>query len=89
MICDNCDRENIIKALCYFSRNPIVFEIAAGESFGIENFVRYAVEMKLRCRLVVTCKYLTREQVNRYWSFIEPVLKKILQSERALEDQSS
>ena len=86
MKCESCKRDNIIKSYCYFSHRQKFFEYVTGEQFTAENFVEYAVEMQLRCRLVIYCSDLTKADIWRYWGIIKPVLKEILQRPKSLED---
>jgi hypothetical protein len=87
MSCEYCDRENIIKSYCYYSHRPEAFLIMAEKQFTLENFVNFALEMQLRCRLVVTCRFLRRAEIKTYWSTIEPMMKEILQRPKSLEDR--
>lgn len=54
------------------------------KQFTVENFVEYAVEMHLRCRLAIECNQLERTVIRQYWSIIEPVLKSALQRPKTL-----
>jgi hypothetical protein len=76
MSCDNCDRRNVIKSLCFFSNRKEQFKLVTGYQFSFETFAKYAVEMNLVWKFTVACEHMTRGQAFTYWKQIKPFLTK-------------
>jgi hypothetical protein len=72
MICDNCDRNNIVRAYCYFSQNTVLFEELRGVRFSYESFSDYALEMQLKCAIDLCCISKSRGELRQYWNALRP-----------------
>jgi hypothetical protein len=83
MDCSSCDRNNVLKAYCYFSSRQEYFYDMRGEVFSTETFASYAVEVDLSWRYSVTC---TNSLLKPYWNILEPFLKEAL---RVYKDSES
>jgi hypothetical protein len=78
MSCETCDRNNVIKAYCYFSQRPVLFEEVTGEPFSVEAFSAYAIEVNLSWK-IVPCYLSLRSEITLYWDILYKPLKKALQ----------
>jgi hypothetical protein len=81
MNCENCNRDNVIKAYCYFSRRQEAFLQMYGKAFTLENFASFAVKMELKWHTRVHCNLLTQETVKSYWDLLKPYLVSVLHEE--------
>ena len=82
MDCSNCDRNNVVKAYCYFSNRQDYFTDIRGEAFSTESFAVYAIEVELAWRYSVTCSY---SLLKPYWNILEPFLKEALRASQDSE----
>ncbi len=78
MSCESCDRSHVIKAYCYFSKNPTYAELVFEAPFSLTLFARHAIQNDLIWKTAASCKDLTREQSKILWSVVKPVLIKTL-----------
>jgi hypothetical protein len=73
MNCEYCDRDNILKAYCYFSKHQEQFLYVWEEEFNLDAFAKYAVYAQL--------SWKTRVK----WSVMLPVLIKALRESKLSE----
>lgn len=72
MKCDNCDRENAVRAYCYYSQNPTSFKVLTGNDLSPETFAEYVIEMQLTWTSRVSCISKHRDEMVSYWKILEP-----------------
>lgn len=77
MDCSNCDRNNVVRSFCYFTRHPYEYEAATGELITIESFTVFATELELEWRIPV-CSQVPRNELVFYWKLLEPFLVEAL-----------
>lgn len=74
MDCQDCDRDNVVKCYCYFSRRKEYFkEITGFAELTFESFAVFAVEMELVWK-IPTCKNIPRTELVLYWECLKPHL---------------
>jgi hypothetical protein len=83
MNCEYCDRDNILKAYCYFSKHQEQFLYVWEEEFNLDAFAKYAVYAQLSWKTRVKCK--NNAQVAENWSVMLPVLIKALRESKLSE----
>jgi len=82
--CENCDRNNVVRCYCYFSRRPIYFYLVTGKIFTVPAFAVFAVEMELAWS-IPRCKLVPRSEHVFYWKMMYPYLVVTLQRHNAGE----
>ena len=74
MICENCDRNNVVKAYCYYSKNVEYFEYVSKRKFSIETFAVVAVDTLLAWSVASFCIHLGRQESVKIWISLKPHL---------------
>lgn len=82
--CDYCDRNNVVRAYCYYRSRPEFFRFVTGRSFSVKAFAEYAVEVELRWRISL-CENMTRNGAREFWIVLEPALRLALQEANVLK----
>ena len=73
MNCLDCNRDNVIKAYCYFSKHEKEFKEVTGNIFSTDSFAVYAVDAELKWKYNVCCNNNTN--LTYYWKVIKPFLE--------------
>lgn len=82
MNCESCERDNVVRAYCFFKKRVVLFEYIYGEAFTVESFATFAIEMQLTWRYDISCEGMPNLQAHEYWSDIFPELKKALRESK-------
>jgi len=85
--CEFCNRDNVIKAYCYWSNRPISFLLLFDEEFTVDSFAAYAIDARLSWKLA-ECNGLSIVKAREVWCLILPSLKEALQEALILEGLS-
>lgn len=83
MGCEYCDRNNVLKAYCYFLRHPGCFLYTWKKELSLETFAEYAVSAQLSWKTRVSCQH--NAQVAEKWKEMLPVLTKALREAKLSE----
>lgn len=78
MSCESCNRNNVFKAFCYFSRRQEYFKSIREVDFSPESFVLYALEVDLKWQVKTYCSFKLQTEFNMYWEILKPVLIRLL-----------
>ena len=73
MDCEDCDKNNVVRSYCYWSRRKEYFKEITGQELTFKSFAVFAVELQLVWRIPV-CKYVPRTELVMYWKCLEPHL---------------
>lgn len=78
MTCEGCDRNNLLKAYCYFSNRPELFKFITGNDFNVISFATFATEMQLSMKTSFTCYRTVRMDSKVLWAALEEAMIKAL-----------
>jgi hypothetical protein len=73
MDCEDCDKNNVVRSYCYFSRRKEYFKEITGQELTFESFAVFATELQLAWRIPV-CPLVPRTELVMYWKCLEPLL---------------
>jgi hypothetical protein len=83
MNCELCDRNNVVKAYCYFTKRERLFMEITTRSLNYYSFAEFAIEYSLEWKWGVTCAELSRSKAKLLWDKLKPYLVEALQKSKS------